>query len=424
MLANTRSEAIFSSHRSERRIEVALLISALFLQRFSLPFQRTFLMLDIVPVVFILAYQFFWGKLLIQLDRLFWYLATVFAVTLSLLLNFRSTMLTSFCLFVALYSLVILSRPSSPERYKETLQAFQSLVLFLSYVAVAQFVAQFVVDGRRLIMFYGMFPDVVFGPLHAGTMNTIHTIEGSSLLKSNGLFLAEPSNLSQVTALGILIEITEFRRLRYLFMMVLGFLTAYSGVGIMVLLLFLPLASVRNLKAGLSVVFVIMFALGLFVTGLVDSSVFLSRTGEFENLHGSGFARFVSPWWLLGMHLDTTTVQGFLIGSGPGTAKDLADVTRWWSANPSAWLKWLYEYGMIGLFIFVCFCACCLRRSRCPGLLLAALILIEVFAAGFLTTWFLTVVITLCTLQSAEPQRSRVDTVSRYPEPLPPLPVG
>lgn len=411
MLANASAESIFPTYKSETRIEVALLVSALFLQRFSLPFQRTFLMLDMVPVAFILLHQFISGKLVIQLDRLFWYLAAAFAATLSLLLNFNSTMLTSYFLFLVLYSMITLSRPSTPERYLSTLQTFQLLVAVLSWLAVAQFLAQFVVDGRRIIMFYGMLPDFLFGPLHAGAMNTIHTIEGSQLLKSNGIFLAEPSNLSQVAALGILIEVLEFRRPRYLFVMMLGFLTAYSGVGGMILLLFLPLSALRDGKAGASVLFVIVTAIGVFATGLIESSVFLSRTGEFENTHASGFARFVSPLWLTAMHFETAPLQALLLGTGPGTAKALANITRWWAANPSSWLKWLYEYGIIGSFLFACFCASCLRRSRCPGLVLTALIFIELFAAGFLTSWFLTIVITLCTLQSAEPRFSRADTL-------------
>src|SRR5215471_2592505 len=96
------------THKSETRVEVALLVSALFLQRFSLPFQHTFLMLDILPVAFILLHQFLSGKLLIQLDRLLWFLAAAFAATLSLALNFNEKMLTSYFLFLALYSLVTL----------------------------------------------------------------------------------------------------------------------------------------------------------------------------------------------------------------------------------------------------------------------------------------------------------------------------
>jgi hypothetical protein len=427
MLAETSVASLRSTYDSDKsatRIDFALLVSALFLQRFTLPFRGTFLSLDFVPVALILLHQFLSGKLLIQYDRLLWFLGSALAVTCSLLLNFQSTMLTSYFLFLVLYSLVTLSRPSTPDRYKSTLQAFQFLIMLLSCLAVAQFVAQFVVDGRKLIMLYGMIPDFLLGTFNAGGANTIHPLEGSSLLKSNGIFLAEPSNLSQITALGILIEVLEFRRPRYLLVIALGFLLAYSGVGVMVLLLFLPVAGLRHGRAGLSALFVVMFALGLLATGIIDSSVFLSRTGEFEDTHASGFQRFVSPWWLATKYFDTASLQALLAGNGPGTVKALADVNGWYAANPSAWLKWLYEYGIIGSFIFVSFCASCLRRSRCPGLVLAALIFIDVFAAGFLTTWFLTIMIVLCTLHGPEPRRGRVDEASRYPRLSSSLPAG
>jgi hypothetical protein len=242
-------------------------------------------------------------------------------------------------------------------------------------------------------------------------------MEGSSLLKSNGIFLAEPGNLSQITAIAILIEVLEFRRPRYLLVMVLGFLMAYSGTGLMILLLFLPLAGLRHGRAGLSVVLVVMFALGLFATGIVDLSAFLSRAGEFEQTRASGFQRFVAPFWLAAEHFDTASLQTLLIGSGPGTALDFGFGAHAWWGGMSGWLKELYEYGLVGSFIFVCFLASCLRRSGCPGVVLAALIFTDLFDVGFLTTWFLTVLIVLCTLHSPEARRGRVDRASQYPSP-------
>jgi hypothetical protein len=97
--------AKYKLDNSAIRVDTALLISALFLQRFSLPFGDTFLMLDLVPAACILLYQFLSGKLLIQYDRLLWFLGIGLAATCSLLLNFRSTMLTSYFLFLVLYSL-------------------------------------------------------------------------------------------------------------------------------------------------------------------------------------------------------------------------------------------------------------------------------------------------------------------------------
>jgi hypothetical protein len=424
MLANASPAFILPKNKSETRIEVPLLVAALFLQRFSLPFQNTFLMLDIVPVALVLLYHFLSGKLSIQVDRLLWFLAAALAATLSLLLNFKSTMLASYLLFLTLYSLVTLIRPCTTDTYKKTLLTFQLLVMVLSCVAMVQFAAQFFVNGRDLIMFYGILPDILFGPLHSGGMNTIHVVEGESFLKSNAMFLAEASNLSQITALGILIEVLEFRRLRYLVTMSLGFLLAYSGVGMMVLLIFLPLASLRHEKALLSALFVLMSALGLFAIGLIDLSVFLSRVDEFNNTSSSGFQRFIAPWWVLAIHFDIASLQAILIGNGPGTSKVLYNLSRWWAPGVSSWLKWVYEYGIVGSFLFVCFCASCFRRSRCPRLVLAALIFLEVTSAGFLTTWFLTVVITLATLHEAEPRRGRGEAVRRHPCPSSSLPTG
>ena len=396
MLAEASVASLRQIYKSETRIDIALLVSALFLQRFSLQFGKTFLVLDLVPVAFILLHQFLSGKLLIHYDRLLWFLAVGLAATCSLLLNFKS--LTSYSLFLTLYSLMTLSRPSTADEYKSTLQVFQFLVMVLSCLAVAQFVAQFVVDGRRLIMFYGMVPDFLLPVPKNGGLNTIHPIEGSTLLKSNGLFLGEPSTLSQITALGILIEVLEFRRPRYMLVMVLGFLLAYSGTGLLTLLLFLPLAGLRHGRVALSALLVVMFALGLFVTGIIDLSVFVSRSGEFEEGGSSGFARFVAPISLAAELFDTGSLQAFVVGTGPGTGSSI-----------HTWLRPFYEYGLIGSCVVVCFWASCLRGSRCPGPVLAALSFTYLFETGFLDASILTIIMVLCTLHGPERRRGRAD---------------
>ena len=411
MLSQTAAAFVDRTDKQETRVDIALLVSALFLQRFLLPYGTSFMSLDLVAVMFILFYQFLSGKLRIQYDRFLLFLATGLAATCSLLLNFQSTSLTSYLLFMVLNSLLSLSRPSTPDQYKSTLQAFQFLVMLISCLAIAQFVAQFVVDGRALTMFYGMVPDFLL-QTSLDAYNSLHPIEGSSLLKSNGIFLNEPSTLSQITAIGILIETLEFRRPKYLLVIVLGFLMAYSGTGLMLLLLFLPLAGLHHGRAGLSSLLVIIFAVGFLATGIIDLSVFLSRAGEFETTGTSGFQRFVSPFWLAAKHFDIASLQALVVGSGPGTANTLVDSR--YNGSPSSWLKLLYEYGIIGSFIFVCFLASCLRRSRCPGPVLAALIFIYIFEAGFLTAWLPTVIIVLCTLHGPKLRRRQINSSSQY----------
>jgi hypothetical protein len=111
-----------------------------------------------------------------------------------------------------MYFLFTLKKPAAVGNYKSALQGFQFLVLILSFLAIVQFFAQFIVDGRELVQFFGMVPDYLLASYTtSGGVNTIIPItEGSSFIKSNGIFLTEPSTLSQITALGILIEVLEF----------------------------------------------------------------------------------------------------------------------------------------------------------------------------------------------------------------------
>jgi hypothetical protein len=371
-----------------------------------LPFGNTFLHLDLVAIGSILLYQFLSGKLLIQYDRFLLFLLLGLTATCSLLLNFNSMMLTGFSLFVIFYSLFTLNRPVSSDQYRRTLQAFQFLVMLLSCLGAAQFVAQFVVDGNALINFYGIVPDFLFGDPSIGTHEP--RTFGKGIIKATGLFLSEPSYFSQITALGILIESLEFRRPRYLVVMAFGCLVAYSGTGMILLLLFLPLAGIRHSRAGLSALFVALLILGLIEAGIFDLSAFSSRVGEFNDNTSSGFVRFVSPVLLAGKLFENGSLQALLVGSGPGMAKTFTDT---WIGGGSLinWFKLFYEIGIIGLFIFICFLASCLRRSRCPRLVVAAIIFAFFFLSGLMT-----ITIALCTLNTSEERYRRIDEASRY----------
>jgi hypothetical protein len=362
--------------------------------------------------VFILLGQFLSGKVVIQYDRLLWFLAAGFAATCSLLLG--SAGMSSYFLFFVVCSLLIFSRPTDPAQYKNTLQAFQFLVMLLSCIGVVQFFAQFVLDGRKLIMFYGIVPDFLLEYQYAGGENTVHALsEGSHILKSNGLFLGEPSNFSQITAIGILIEVLEFRRPRYLLVMALGFLVAYSGTGIMTLLLFLPLAGLRHGKAGLSAAVVAIFALGLFATGIFDLSAFSGRVGEFQDPRSSGYGRFVAPFLLTARQFDTGSLFSLLVGNGPGSAKNLNTTISYIASTPT-WCKLFIEYGMLGSFIFTCFLASCLRRSRCPGLILAALVSSYVVHGGLVDPKWLVILVVLCTLSGSKARQHPMDDTREY----------
>jgi hypothetical protein len=397
-------------------VDIALLTAALFLQRFELRNLGT-ISLTLIAASLILVHQFATGRLLIQYDRLLWFILLGLAATSSLYFNFQSTRLASYGIFLTSYFFFTLMRPSSSDRYIKTLQGFQFLVLIIACLGILQFLAQFLVDGKEIVMFFGIIPDALLqdlaiysGPDAQRGYNTIISITtGSSLIKSNGIFLSEPSTLSAIAGLGILIEVLEFRRPRYLILLALGLLLSYSGTGISILLVSLPLTSLVHTRAQLPALLVAFFALMLVGTGIIDASVFTSRIGEFEDVNASGFMRFISSFWMTAEHFNAGSLQAWIRGNGPATMKEFVPLANYSTAG-ATWFKVLYEYGLIGFFVFTCFLATCFRGSRCPKPVIAALIYYYLFTGdGLLNTPILTMMIVLCTLNGPELRRGHIE---------------
>ena len=68
---------------------------------FALPFGNTFLSLSLVAGAFILFHQFFSGKLLIEYDRLWWFLAVGLASACSLVTSSGGAKSTAYAQFVS-----------------------------------------------------------------------------------------------------------------------------------------------------------------------------------------------------------------------------------------------------------------------------------------------------------------------------------
>jgi hypothetical protein len=400
------------TYSSATRVDIAVLASALFLQRFGLPFFHTRLTFDFVFAALIFAHQFAIGRLFIKYDRLFWFLAVLIAATSSLLLNFESRMLTSYGLFVLTYFLLTLSRPSTSEQYHDTLRGFQFLVLILSCLGIFQYAANFIVNPERLVNFFGIFPSSLLQSAPSGV---------TSGQKTNGIFLVESSTMSQIMALGILIEVLAFRRPRYLLQLALSFLLAYGGTGVTILLVGLPIALLVNRRVQLPVLLIGLFAFGLLTIGIIHLSTFTSRVGEWNETHSSAFIRFVSPIWMATDYFPTASIAQLLLGNGPGGfgfVPKRGDLI--YHASGNAWFNLIYCYGLVGAFVFTCFSLCCFWRSRCPIPLFGALIYYQWVIGNIIGTSTLIIMVVLCTLNGPALRRPRVDDARQYQSALMP----
>jgi hypothetical protein len=341
--------------------------------------------------------EYFSGRLVIEYDRFVAFLLLGLAVGISLWMNLRLNMLPSFALLMIFYFSLTLRRWTTPQRYRKTLQSYQFLALIISIIAIVQFLAQFVVDGQQLINFYGIIPEALTSPTQWTTVRM-----AGNLLKANGLFLGEASEMSQVAGLALLIEVLEFGRPRYLALLGLGWLLAYSGTGVVLVAVLLPFVAIRERRARWPAALLVAFTAILMATGAIDLSAFTSRTAEFSETRASGFLRFISPFWMTQAQFQSAPLMALLIGNGPGTVAAYVGSITDYTGFPQTWFKMFYEYGIVGVLMFVLFLASALRRSACPGLVLAALMFIFLFLGGeLLSAAFLIKLMVLCTLNRA-----------------------
>jgi hypothetical protein len=280
---------------------------------------------------------------------------------------------TSLFQFIMLSSFGTLAfaRPIS-ERNFFSLVTF--ILMMLGLAGILQFALQFA--GLSLFSFSGFVPARY---LLEGPYNTVIPIGTSNYLKSNGLFLVEPSVFSQFMALGIIIEMIMFRRLVYVVVFSSGLMASISGTGWIMILSFILSAA---FSLGIRGVFISLITVaagaatlvGLYLIFPAGFDFFMSRTSEIYAIGSSGHDRFVTPWWLAGFVLDRAPWTA-LYGLGAGVSEHLAMQPPWvYNINPP--VKIGLEYGLPCFIIYFMFLLAGRRTSTQKALLVPVLVLL------------------------------------------------
>ncbi len=233
-------------------------------------------------------------------------------------------------------------------------QGFDVFIFYIRLCAVlgiAQYLAQFV--GVRLFSFMLAVP--ALKPILVEPLFNYQPIVayGSTVLRSNGFFLVEPSVFSQLLALGVIVEVFVRREWRYLPLYGVAYLFTYAGTGLLSLavaaVMFLIVAPGRSPR-------ILAFALFALVLGGVAAVTFpdqfgqlAGRSDELSYSGSSGYARYMNQFVILdAVQHETRT----LIGFGPGS---LERATFFTSGGTSAALKLYIDYGVFGLLSFSAF---------------------------------------------------------------------
>jgi hypothetical protein len=244
---------------------------------------------------------------------------------------------------------------------------FIGTVTVFAWCGIAQYSLQFVVNPRFLFPIENWVPGS-FIVQHYNKQAAL--AYGSEVYRANGVFLLEPSFFSQVLAVAIVAELCTLGRASRLAVFGIALLVSYSGTGMVVLLICLPLYFVTRRRWGLLLLGLLALLVLISVHDFLPMDRVLSRLGEFGSTRSSGFARFVGGFFLFDQFLWGDPWRT-LFGYGAGAFSNYASHARYPVAE-MALFKMVFEFGLVGALAYFGFLFCCLYSSPAPRLLTVA----------------------------------------------------
>jgi hypothetical protein len=175
-----------------------------------------------------------------------------------------------------------------------------------------------------------------------------------------------------------------FRRPLFLLSFAGALIVAYSGTGLIVLAVIIPLVLLKRGRLDAVLLLgAILFVLVAFASEL-QLDVFVNRMDEFSNVRTSGFARFLSIFYLIDDYM-LPDLGRALYGLGAGAITHMANLTYYKIHDPS-WGKLVFEYGFIGAAVYFPCMAVMIFATRQHIFIKLALALQFLVLGGYLLT--------------------------------------
>lgn len=342
-----------------------MLFAEFFLPRFALHFGQRELSIDVIVTLVSAAILVLVGGVRPEPTRVALFFAAITCMLVAAILNGGGVTgrvsAPSFLLLASMYIAYVFVVPDDTNAtFQTTLRIFRRFALIVTVAGICQFFAQILVPGPMLFTFDSFLPDTVL----AQNFNYVIPVPGAfELNKSNGFFLLEPSHFSQLVALAIVMEMALFRPSWRLTVLALGLLLSYSGTGLVLCAVFVPLILIHRGYGRLLLAMTVSAFILLMFADLIHLASTFDRVSEFGSEQSSAFARFLSPFYLFSdvvfPHMQTT-----LFGLGPGSIDPYFSAMDYLVHDPT-WGKVFFEYGMVGTIPFAIFlCRCFFSGAR------------------------------------------------------------
>jgi hypothetical protein len=274
---------------------------------------------------------------------------------------------SSMLLLAALHLPYVFAVPHGDDGGDRIVKFFVGIVTVFALCGIAQYSLQFVVNARYLFPIENFFPQS-FIVQHFNKQAAV--AYDSQVYRANGVFLLEPSFFSQVLAVAIVAELCTLARASRLALFGLALLVSYSGTGMLVLAICLPVYIVTRRRWELLLFGLLALVVMIPLHEYLHVDRLLSRVGEFGSTQSSGFARFVGGFYLFDQFLWHDPWRT-LFGYGAGAFTNYAARVHY-AAAEMALFKIVFEFGLVGALAYFAFLFSCLFSSRAPRLLTLA----------------------------------------------------
>jgi len=319
------------------------------------------------PLTFaMLGYGFLTGQLQFEPRRLAFFFTMLATLGLAQVMRPDSFSTTSFVMMTALTSTYIFTTRTLAVTTDDALRFFCNLTLLIALLGIGQFVIQFA--GNDALT----FPIETFVPQAfqtKGYNNITPLFYGSPLYRSTAFVMLEPSVFSQMCAIGFIAELCGRSRYVRLGIYVVALIVAYSGTGLMILAVSLPILVLMHGRWDLIGRGVFLVALILLLAEPLNLTVITDRFDEFQHTGSSGFARFVGWQDLFADRLWPSTTAA-LFGHGAGSFES---ASVGYTAAQMAFTKIVFEFGVLGALVYFGYVFFCIYSNGAPRILQIAI---------------------------------------------------
>jgi hypothetical protein len=346
----------------------APLIGATFLSKFGFPpLAALGIGVSIFFVLAAIATGSVLGGISIEPRRLALFAAMIGILGLFQLFQPDSFSPSSLLLLVAVHLPYIFTVPGGNDKDR-VIKFFLGIVTVFAWCGIAQYCLQFFVNPGLLFPIESFTPDrfIVQQFNHQAAMEY-----GSHEYRANGVFLLEPSFFSQILAVAMVAELCTLGRLSRLAVYALALIVSYSGTGLIVLAVCLPLCLVAQRRWGLLVWGLLILAVLVPLQLYFHAGRLLSRVTEFGSSQSSGYMRFVGGFNLFDRYLWQDPWRA-LFGYGAGSYIGYSSRVHYYAAAEMALFKIVFEFGLVGAVAYFGFLFGCLYYSSAPRLLILA----------------------------------------------------